>query len=237
MKVSAVVTCAFALLLSPVAQSAVTFTANLTPEQVVPLNGATSPAGISHASAVGTFVLDLDAPSVNLTYEIVFFGLSLENDVQGIHFHIGVPPGTPPPGGSDIGTRHSDGSVNGPHALNVYGLPRQDDADMVANFTTNTITGVWDNNDFNYGLDGIRDPGDSVSVGAIVDELFEGHIYIQVHTFAFPVPNTGELRGQIYQVPEPSRILLIGAALGLIALRRSHLPSKRPPVKPEALDM
>ena len=192
------------------AQSAFVFTSTLTPEQVVPLNGAPSPAGISHASAVATFVLDLDAPSVNMTYEIVFFGLSLENDVQGIHFHIGVPPPAPAPIESGIGIRHSDGSVNGPHVLNVYGLPRQDDSDMVANFATNTITGIWDNNDFAFGPDGIRDPGDSVALGAAIPELLEGHTYIQVHTFAFPIPDTGELRGQIYQVPEPSRLALCG---------------------------
>ncbi len=225
MRVSAVVTCAFALLFSPSARSAITFTANLTPEQVVPLNGAPSPAGVSTASAVATLVLDLDSPSVTLTYEIVFFGLSLEHDVQGIHFHIGVPP-TPPPGESDLGILHSDGSVNGPHLLNVYGLPREDDSDMIANFATNTITGIWDNNDFNYGLDGIRDPGDSVALGAAVPELFDGHTYIQVHTFAFPVPNTGELRGQIYQVPEPAKSGLFALTLLILTVRRERSCSR-----------
>lgn len=201
-------------------QAAVTFRADFTPEQVVPKNGATSPAGISNASATATLILDLDSPAVTVTYEIVFFGLSLEHDVQGIHIHLGVPP-IPPP--TETGVLHSDGSVNGPHLLNVYGLPRVDDADMVADFATNTITGIWDNNDFAYGPDGIRDPGDSVGVGAAVPELFEGHTYIQVHTFAFPIPDTGELRGQIYQVPEPGRLGLIsvGAMVWLVRRRRS----------------
>lgn len=195
------------------ALGAVLFRADLTPDQVVPKNGAPSPAGVSRAWATATLLLDLDSPVISLQYEIVFHGLDLASDVQAIHLHLGQP----------SLVRHVGSDVNGPHALNIYGLPREDDADLVLDFSGNRLSGIWDNLDLNYGPDGVYDPGDSLALGSAVPELFEGHLYFQVHTFDYPLPDTGELRGQVYQVPEPSRtsLLIVGVLIGM-GWRRRH---------------
>ena len=175
------------------------FEAVLTPGEVVPVLGA--PAPVSDATAYGTFVLDqTDPANPTLTYSITFNNFDVASEMQGMHFHAGDP------------------GQNGPHALNVYGMPREDDADMVV--SGNTISGIWDNSDRNYGPDGTLDNGDSVALSDALFSLLNDQIYVNVHSFAYPAPNTGELRGQIVQVvPEPAGLGLLGLA-GLLLRRR-----------------
>ncbi|MGJ8695811.1 MAG: CHRD domain-containing protein [Verrucomicrobiaceae bacterium] len=198
------------------------FRAELTPKQVVPKNGAPSPAGVSKASATATFELFQNGGDPYLEYEIQFDQINLIDDITGIHFHIGY---TPPPAASSLilgaTPRHSaPGQENGPHTLNVYGLPRQDDADLAVSPDGTWLRGRWGNEDVNYGSNGTYDPSDSVGLGSVYTELFEGDIYIQVHSHAFNVPDTGELRGQILPVPEPGVASVIPFALVMVLSRR-----------------
>ena len=205
--------------------------ADLTPDQVIPIGDAPSPAGISSASATAHFILDLNGISPTLAYTISFQGLSVATDIQAVHFHLGHPQPGPSPLPGPPGLKHADAEENGPHVLNVFGLPREDDADLVVDPLTNTISGVWDNSDWNYGPDGILDRGDSVQLAPMIPDLLLGEIYVQVHTFDFPVPDTGELRGQIVVVPEPGIAVLLTVP-GLLALgrrRRSNVRVDWPP--------
>lgn len=205
---------ASALLLAGSANAAITFVANLTPEQVLPKNGAPSPAGVSTARGIAVLTLEIDGPSPSIDYRIDFTGLNLLTDITGIHIHFGNPLG-------NSRTRHLDpDQINGPHALNIFGMPRADDLDMVVAPDGFSLSGRWDNSDVNFGPDGIYDPGDSLALGEAVLEVLEGETYIQVHTLDYPLPDTGELRGQIVRVPEPSSCWIVALSLGLVFRRR-----------------
>ncbi|MEL7237584.1 MAG: CHRD domain-containing protein, partial [Planctomycetota bacterium] len=168
---------------APAGAAIETFRATLTPDAVVPINGAPAPDS-SDASAAATFVLDTSVPNEpTLAYAIVFSNFDAATEMQALHFHLGPP------------------IANGPHVLNVFGLPRVDDADAVLD--GNVLTGLWDNGDENFGPDGVRDGIDSVALSDVLVALRTGDLYVQVHSFEFPVPNTGEMRGQIV-VPEPA---------------------------------
>ena len=92
------------------------FAAELDAAQVV---GTTTETG----SAIATFTLD--ESQENLSYEIAIFGLDLKSDpgtrtefsdVTAIHLHNGF-----------------SGS-NGPHVLNIFGMPSEDDDELVVDF-------------------------------------------------------------------------------------------------------
>ncbi|MDJ0705562.1 MAG: CHRD domain-containing protein [Leptolyngbyaceae cyanobacterium MO_188.B28] len=184
------------------AMAASFFRANLEGSQVVP-------ATPSNAGGFATFTLNED--QTRLEYFIQLDGLTLKSDildrtqpqdVNKIHLHV-APPG-----------------VNGPHVLNIFGLPSEDDNDLVVDFAAGSLSGIWDDNDVvDLNGNGQLDPNETKPLTSFLEELRAGQLYVQVHTVAFDTPTgfPGELRGQISAVPEPSTMLgmslLAGAGL------------------------
>ncbi len=173
---------------------AMKFVAELTACQVVPKSGGADPCGVSTAFGTAVFLLDDGEP--RLDYDIDLTGFAPVGDVTGIHLHSGAP------------------GANGPHVLNVQGLPAQDDAQ----YDPLEMTGSWGDEDENFaavGDPGVRDPGDSIAFSDALADLLAGNLYIAVHSNAFNFPNTAELRGQIL-LPEPGLSALL-VPLGLAA--------------------
>ena len=195
---------------------AATFTANIDGGQVVPGTGST-------ATGLASFTLNED--ETELAYTLSFEGVNLTAtdrtapaDVNKIHIHV-APRGE-----------------NGPHTLNIFGLPAEDDADLVVDYAANTLSGVWDDGDVSdLNGDGVADPNDSKPLTSFVDALKGGELYLQVHTNRFDAATgfPGEIRGQIIadatgdaaETPEPLSALGLMAAAGAasVVLRRRSL--------------
>ena len=199
------------------ARAATLFTAELDGLQVV---SSDFPSGIpTTASGFATF--ELNDEQTALTYIIDLDGVTLKpnqadrtdlSDVTKIHIHAG-----------ELGS-------NGPHTLNVFGLPREDDADLVVDFANGILQGTWDDGDaINPDTGELFDPtagGTTKLLSSFVDELLAGGLYLQVHTVEFDSPTIpGELRGQLVPndttaVPEPSIVMgLMLGAVGWLKLR------------------
>ncbi len=196
---------------------AATFTANITGDQVVPGTGST---------AVGTGSFTLNEDETQLAYELAFEGVNLveklvegdrtaPNDVNKIHIHVA-------PAGS-----------NGPHTLNIFGLPAEDDADLVVDYAANTLSGVWDDSDVSdLNGNGLSDPNDTKPLTDFINTLKTGGLYVQVHTNRFDASTgfPGELRGQILATndaptattPEPLSVLGLVAVTGIAGLSLSR---------------
>lgn len=100
---------------------------------------------------------------------------------------------------------NGDFGVNGPV---VRGLG----AEAPIGSTAGIIAGVWKNTDA------------QPLTAALVDRLKTEGIYINLHTSNFP---GGEIRGQLFLVPEPSAIALTGLGLvGLLAIQRRRRPTR-----------
>ncbi len=182
---------------------AASFTADITGDQVVPGTGST---------ATGTGIFTLSEDETELAYTLSFDGVDLKADdrtapadVNKIHIHAA-------PAGN-----------NGPHTLNIFGLPAEDDDDLTVDYAANTLSGVWDDGDVSdLNGNGISDPNDTKALSDFVGALKTGGLYVQVHTNRFDSSSgfPGELRGQILAentsptatTPEP-----VGA-LGLMAI-------------------
>lgn len=148
-----------------------------------------------------------------LTYQIFLPDMDLDgnrtpgnfaDDVTAIHIHFG------------------SAGANGPHALNVYGLSagsiRQDDSEMMFDSQSEMVSGRWDDSDQLFtGIGGTKQPFDSVGISGATTELFNGDLYVQIHTVNFP---NGELRGQLTVVPEPGTTALLGLGFGALGLSR-----------------
>lgn len=202
---------ALVLGVAPVAAEAAVFTATLEGDQVVSPN---FPTGVpSAASGLATFELNEDGTA--LSYEIQLSGVTLKadsgdrtdgNDVTKIHIHRG------------------ESGTNGPHVLNIFGLPSEDDDDLVVDFSSGILTGVWTDADAfdDAGLLFNPDaPNTTKTLSSALEDLQSGDLYIQVHTNNF---DGLELRGQIESVPEPAMALGLAAVagLGLYTRRKSE---------------
>lgn len=154
------------------------FVANLTPGATVPFAGA---------RAHGRVWFYLDESLSWVRYEIKLNSLDIagvdgpgrtrRDTVTAVHFHI-APPG-----------------LAGPHVLNVFGPPSQDDAQMNCNPLARTIGGIWDDGDANASLPQALQ---SHGLTEMLDALCDGLLYVDVHTTRYP---QGALRGQV--MPQP----------------------------------
>ena len=197
------------------------FQALLSPEAVI-TGGMMPSAGTSTASGVANFVLNnLPNSPPTLSYSIQMTGIDLDgaqtagfpnDDITALHFHdtTQCSPATPAciQGTDTVGTQH---------VLNVYGFPRLDDDDVMADPAAGTVTGIWDDTDEDLtfppsnALSGVTSNGD-----AILDLLFNEQLFVNVHTNSFGL---GEIGGFIRVVPEPGTSLAL-LTLGALLLRR-----------------
>ena len=82
----------------------------------------------------------------------------------------------------------------GPHVLNIFGLPSEDDGDLQVDVDARTFSGIWDDGDANDLLPSGPSPNDSIELTAVLDELCAGNLYVNLHTADH---GSGALRGQI----------------------------------------
>ena len=182
---------------SRVNQSTPAFFAFADGEQVVQDEAITD----STATAIVSFILAEDGNS--LAYKIQLNGLTLKedpsdrieaNDVTKIHFHVGAP------------------GNNGGHTLNVFGLPSEDDDDLVVDYENGIITGIWEDSDAK-DLNGDGDTNDdpeSKPLSDFLEALKAGELYIQIHDFASDQLGTpGAVRGQITPLKSENSFTLL----------------------------
>lgn len=175
----------------------------------------------SSTTATGVAFFSLNEEGTHLSYSLSFDGLDLEpivanridpNDIVGIHMHLTVT------------------DVIGPHILNIFGTPSEDDADLAVDYENESLSGVYDMSDAS------RDPktGELLPqffplttklISDWLDELAASELYIAVHTVeASATPPGVAIRGQIIPtVPEPHLVVWLWWAGGLLLRKRgSH---------------
>ena len=181
-----------------------TFVANLDASQVV---ANSSEPG----TAVATFVLD--PTQQNLSYSIQVFGLDFDptpanrtgfSDVTAIHVH------------------NAFAGSTGPHVLNIFGVPSEDDAEMMTDFANETVTGNFNDADAIDPTTGAlfdqNEPLTTKLLTNFVDDLFDGSLYLAIHTAG--QDGNIAIRSQLVQVPEPSSAGFLLAAGVLATFRR-----------------
>ena len=82
----------------------------------------------------------------------------------------------------------------GPHVLNVFGAPSEDDDDLHVDVDARTFTGIWDDGDANDLLPVGPSPNDSIALSDAMGALCSGNLYVNIHSENH---GTGALRGQI----------------------------------------
>ncbi len=168
----------------------------------------------STATGVAEFVLtqpEGNAAGTTLSYFIQLNGVDLGgltpdilDDVVAVHLHNVrecATPGCLP--GDTVGTEH---------VLNIFGIPRRDDANLFVDAPNSTISGLWDISDTNLTFP----PTQDITSPGMLDVLFSGDMFLNIHTNQV---GSGALGGRLMQVPEPAGVglLLLG---GLMALRQ-----------------
>lgn len=158
-------------------EAPVDFSASMTSAQVVP---AVAGRGLS-----ATAEFRLNEAGTRLAYEIRFAGVDVgaikgdpktaddTDDLTALHVHVGARGAT------------------GGHALNIFGAPAEDDADMTFDAEAGVIRGVWDDSDVNTDL---PPAGQSRALSDALALLCTNSLYLQAHT---SLVTTGEIRGQI----------------------------------------
>ncbi|MGD9637054.1 MAG: CHRD domain-containing protein [Pirellulales bacterium] len=177
-----------------------------------------------HPDAMGEIHLALNAAHTQLRYWIKIDGLTLKplatertapDDVIGVHLHLNVP------------------DTVGPHVLNIFGLatynmPAEEDADLVVDYSTRTLTGIYDDGDATIDPTTGQPylpfyPLTSKPLSDWIDDLENGDLMVAVHTNASGFPKMA-IHGHISQaVPEPATAwLLICVSVTLTTARRTR---------------
>ena len=195
---------AFAITCHSSASADMVFRADLDASQVP---GGSTETG----TATATFVLD-DAQE-NLSYFIQINGMDLKpnqadrtafSDIDKIHLHNGF------------------AGATGPHVLNIFGLPSEDDAEMVVDFDNETISGIYNDADAidpnTNQLFDQNDPATTKLFSNFVDDLIQGQLYLAIHSAG--QGGGVAVRGQLVAVPEPASAIAVVGLAGLFAIRR-----------------
>ncbi|MEM9413145.1 MAG: CHRD domain-containing protein [Planctomycetota bacterium] len=173
------------------------------------LDASQVPGGTSTETGTAVAIFALDDEQMNLSYTIQIQGLDLKpnpddrtefSDIDKIHLHNGF-----------VGS-------TGPHVLNIFGLPSEDDAEMFVDFENEIITGVYNDADAidpnTNELFDQNDPANTKLLANFVDDLLDGQLYLAIHSAG---QNGGvAIRGQLVAVPEPASAVVILAG-GLVA--------------------
>lgn len=82
----------------------------------------------------------------------------------------------------------------GPHVLNIFGLPSEDDDQLEVDVDARTFVGIWDDGDANDLPPVGPSPNDSIPLSNAMEALCDGDLYVNVHSEKH---GPGVLRGQI----------------------------------------
>jgi hypothetical protein len=178
----------------------------------------------STTNATGEIFLTLNSARTELLYEIVLDDLlSLKpnpadrtepDDIIGIHLHLHVP------------------DTIGPHVLNIFGLPAEEDADLVIDYASKTLSGVYDITDATIdpttGEPALQFyPLTTKIIYDWIDDLESGALMIAVHTNESGF-GTMAIHGHIgsHAVAEPSAAGLLAFGVCLSSLSRRNRASR-----------
>ncbi len=177
------------------------------------LDASQVPSGSSTATGIATATFVLDTAEQNLSYSVQLNGLNLIvdpsnrtgfSDVDKIHLH------------------NTAAGQSGPHVLNVFGLPSEDDSQLAVDFANNSLTGIYDDSDALDSGGNLFDQNSPLTTKLLsnfIDDLRDGQIYLAVHTAG----QSGNIaiRGQLTSVPEPTSLALpCGLTMTGLARRR-----------------
>jgi len=181
-------------------------------------NDAVIAGGVAGTSSSGTgtatFTLiepDVGAPTLSYNISLDSADLdgaqtpAIDDNVVGIHLH-----------DTNVcfaGTCTAGDTGGTVHALNIFGAPRADDADMTFDVLASTVSGLWDQSDENSLA-----PAPSGKPGDFLTQLLAGEMFLIIHTQTVP---SGAYGGFLNVVPEPaSAVLFSTASLSLLGWRR-----------------
>jgi hypothetical protein len=146
------------------------------------------------STATGFSTATLRDDNVTLDVSLTFSGLTAP--ANGAHIHCCAPPG-----------------VNAPVAVDFAGLFPTATSGGFSTTTFNLNTA------FTAAFITARG-GQSAALAAFVSNFRSGNTYVNVHNSVFP---GGEIRGQLFEVPEPGAAAVLGLALlGLAGVRRGR---------------